>query len=399
MDFLRSHKKWLAVPLVGLLAAAGGGASTLVGCGPFSDVTGGQCAFVLELYYLGIAAGTSATTFDPAANVTRGQVAVFMGAGIKYIKRTENPFRVATKQNTNVFNFVYEDYSTANTAAPNGFCTDGIFNYVASENSTKIDSLYNGLGNVGSGSYTTTTGNRRLACDSTYIFATSVNGTTVKRINTHTGVVTDPWATLAGSGAGDIANIGYAVAVATNTGITILSRLSTPPAQTPVTLPGGVRTHSVVIDSAGNFWADSGPALYKIAPNGTVLGNVPLNGPADFYAVYDGASIWVPLQNAGGIDIVSTGGVLIDHLAPVGGAATTRNGGGVFTGQYVMFAETGDYQSCGNSQSLIVAYDPSTHAFIQDILTFCNDGTIFTLGFDGRYVHALTFNGNHHFIF
>src|SRR5450432_809776 len=115
MDFLRSHKKWLAVPLVGLLAAAGGGAATLVGCGPFSDVTGGQCGFILELYYFGIAAGTSATTFDPTANVTRGQVAVFMGAGMNYLRRTSNPTRLGARQNLNIFNAVYENYKTANT--------------------------------------------------------------------------------------------------------------------------------------------------------------------------------------------------------------------------------------------------------------------------------------------
>ncbi len=398
MTFLQRNRKWFVLPLVGLLAAAAGGGATLAGCGPFSDVSGGQCPFILSLYYLGIAAGTSATTFDPNANVTRGQVAVFLGAGIKYIKRTENPFRVASKNNGNVFNFEYEDYSTPNTSSPNGFCTDGLYNYVANEGTSKIDVFSNGSGNGSVGSYTTTSGNRRLVCDGTYLYATGTNGTVVKRINTHTGVVNDPWATLAGASAGDIANAGFALAVATNTGITILGKGNVP-VQTPVALPGGVRTHSVVVDASGNFWADSGPALYKIGPNGTVLGNVPLNGAADFYAVYDGAAIWVPLVSGGGIDIVSTGGVLIDHLAPAGGAATTRNAGGVFTGQYVMFAETGDYQSCGTPETLITAYDPTTHGGLQGILTFCNDGTTFTLGFDGRFVHVLTFGGNHHYIF
>src|SRR5450755_2437760 len=133
MTFLRKNKKWLVLSLVGVMAVASGGAATLVGCGPFSDVSGPQCTFVLELYYLGIAAGTSATTFDPTANVTRGQVAVFMGAAINVLKRNENPFRVATRNNNNIINADYEDYATANTNFPNGFCTDGGNSYVANQ--------------------------------------------------------------------------------------------------------------------------------------------------------------------------------------------------------------------------------------------------------------------------
>jgi len=398
MTFFRRHRKWLLLSLLGLLAVSGGAASTLTGCGPFSDVSGGQCAFILQLYYLGIAGGTSATTFDPNANVTRGQVAVFMGAGMSWIKRTENPFRVASKNFMNVFNIHYDDYSTANTSAPNGFCTEGGYNFVANQGTSKIDIYYNGLGSGVAGAYTTATPNNRLACDGVGLYATSVNGTTVKKIDIRKGTVTDPWVTMASNGAGDIANSGFQLAVATNTGLTLISKGGT---QTPVALPGGVRTRGVVVDSNGYYWADSGPALYKVNSSGGIVGSVSLNGSPDYYLVYDGASIWAPLQSGGGIDIVSTGsGALIDHLGNSGGAATTRNMGGVFTGQYVMFAELGNYQSCGgNTQGLITAYNPATHAGAQGILTFCGDGSTFTIGFDGRYIHALTYDGNHHYIF
>lgn len=65
-------------------AVLAGGASRIVQdqCGPFTDVTPGFCPYVLELYYLGITAGTSATTFSPDDPLTRGQGAVFVAKGL-----------------------------------------------------------------------------------------------------------------------------------------------------------------------------------------------------------------------------------------------------------------------------------------------------------------------------
>src|SRR5262249_9976653 len=58
----------------------GGGAGALLGaCGPFTDVTDAVfCPFVLEIFYLGITTGTTATTYDPAGNVSRLQMAAFL---------------------------------------------------------------------------------------------------------------------------------------------------------------------------------------------------------------------------------------------------------------------------------------------------------------------------------
>jgi hypothetical protein len=75
-----------AMPLAGFLAAAigaGGGTAILGTCGPFTDFTdAGFCPFVLEIFYLGITTGTTPTTYDPAANVTRLQMAAFLSRGV-----------------------------------------------------------------------------------------------------------------------------------------------------------------------------------------------------------------------------------------------------------------------------------------------------------------------------
>jgi hypothetical protein len=76
--------KRLLVVIVALAAVFAGGASRIVQdqCGPFTDVTPGFCPYVLELYYLGITAGTSATTFSPDDPLTRGQGSVFVAKGL-----------------------------------------------------------------------------------------------------------------------------------------------------------------------------------------------------------------------------------------------------------------------------------------------------------------------------
>lgn len=71
-------KRLLIVPLA-LIASLAGAAVRVVQdqCGPFADVSAMFCPYVLEAYYTGISAGTSATTFSPDIPITRGQAAVF----------------------------------------------------------------------------------------------------------------------------------------------------------------------------------------------------------------------------------------------------------------------------------------------------------------------------------
>src|SRR5215471_6899927 len=76
-------KRLLILPVV-LAALLAGGAVRIVQdqCGPFTDVTPAFCPYVLELYYLGVTVGTSATTFSPDDPLTRGQGSVFVAKGL-----------------------------------------------------------------------------------------------------------------------------------------------------------------------------------------------------------------------------------------------------------------------------------------------------------------------------
>src|SRR5262249_39361909 len=67
----------------------GGATQGLLGtCRPFTDVAADAfCPFVLEIFYLGITTGTTATTFDPAGNVTRLQMAAFLARSVDGVLR------------------------------------------------------------------------------------------------------------------------------------------------------------------------------------------------------------------------------------------------------------------------------------------------------------------------
>src|SRR4029077_11154327 len=79
MASCRRCRRVLALPLVFLALAAGAAEVALGACGQFADVSDAAfCPFVLELLTLGITTGTTATTYDPSANVTRLQMAAFL---------------------------------------------------------------------------------------------------------------------------------------------------------------------------------------------------------------------------------------------------------------------------------------------------------------------------------
>src|SRR5215472_13475037 len=92
-------------------------------CGPFTDVSASICPYVLEAYYTGITAGTSATTFSPDLPITRGQAAVFTTKGLSQAL-TRGSRRAAlgqwwTTQNSAVIGY------TAGFEYPQGVQADG----------------------------------------------------------------------------------------------------------------------------------------------------------------------------------------------------------------------------------------------------------------------------------
>src|SRR6476469_2659667 len=80
MTGVESGRSLPRVCIVVLVALLGGAGSALLGlCGPFTDVAADAfCPFVLEIFTLGITTGTTPTTYDPTAPVSRLQMAAFL---------------------------------------------------------------------------------------------------------------------------------------------------------------------------------------------------------------------------------------------------------------------------------------------------------------------------------
>jgi hypothetical protein len=107
----RSRSRRLAAVCLAAAAAATGGAAALLAvCGPFSDVSDAAfCPFVLEIFWLGITTGTTATTYSPGDTVNRLQMAAFLSrtvdraltrgsrrAALEMFWRIQNPVRLST---------------------------------------------------------------------------------------------------------------------------------------------------------------------------------------------------------------------------------------------------------------------------------------------------------------
>src|SRR5215510_12651231 len=80
MRLFESGRRAIALLGVAFSALAGGAAGVLLGdCGPFNDVMDPSfCQGILEIYYLGITQGTTATTYSPDDPVTRIQMSAFL---------------------------------------------------------------------------------------------------------------------------------------------------------------------------------------------------------------------------------------------------------------------------------------------------------------------------------
>ena len=85
----RALRRCVSAGVAGVLAlATGAGGALLATCGSFTDTVNDVfCPFVLEVFYLGITTGTTPTTYDPTANVTRLQMAAFLSRTVDGVLR------------------------------------------------------------------------------------------------------------------------------------------------------------------------------------------------------------------------------------------------------------------------------------------------------------------------
>jgi len=317
MKLIRSGRRALVCFVAGVAALLGGTTSALLGtCGPFTDTANDAfCPFVLEVFYLGITTGTTATTYDPTSNVSRTQMAAFLSRGVDGVlkrgSRRAALNRFWTTQNPSTLGV------TTVGGAPRLVQSDGLDVWVGNNfdgtvsrvrgSDTRLLETWTGA----TGAYGVLTAMNRVLVtgqiDPGRLYLIDPSQTA--------GAVTTV-ATNLGTGPSGIAFDGARVWTANLTPTGSISII------TPGAIPWTVTTLSVGVGSTApigalydgaNIWVtDHGlGALVKLNNSGAVLQTVTIGGTPGF-PIFDGANIWVPNNGSTSVAVVraSTGSIL-----------------------------------------------------------------------------------------
>ena len=313
----RSRRKLLALSLAAALLC-GAGSALLGVCGPFTDVTdAGFCPFVLEIFYLGITTGTTPTTYDPAGNVSRLQMAAFLSRTVDGVLNRGSR-RAALRQHWTTQGGANLALTAVGTS-PRFVESDGADLWVTD----LFGTVYRVRGSDGRLLETWTGAGTAWAVLPAMgrVFVTDISMPgKLLRIDPRqpAGVVTTVASNLGGQPLGIAydgsrlwtANLGDG---APGTGSV---SIVTPGASIPWTVTsaslGFSQPQGALYDGAHIWVTDKNlNALLKLSPAGAILQTVTVgSGPA--YPVFDGTNIWVPNSDSNSVSVVraSTGAVL-----------------------------------------------------------------------------------------
>ncbi|HKF44090.1 MAG TPA: S-layer homology domain-containing protein [Thermoanaerobaculia bacterium] len=374
------------VTVLSILAVLGGGVRGLLGnCGPFTDVAADVfCPFVLEIFYLGITTGTTATTYDPTSNVSRLQMAAFLSR-------------------------------TVDGALKRGSRRASLDQFWTSQNATVL-----GLTTVG-------TSPVLAKSDGADVWVANFGGSSVSRVRASDGRLLETWTgmsipfgVLPAMGRilvtgkvspGQLYSIdptqaaGAATAVASNlptdprgiafdgarvwtaNGTTAGGSVSivTPGASIPwtvTTITTGFTAPQGALFDGTNVWVTDFAAgtLLRLDPAGVILLTVTVGGSPRF-PIYDGSNIWVPNFASASVSVVrASSGALLQTITGNGlGLATSA----AFDGQRVLIAnQNSDSVSLFKAADLTPLGSVSTGAG-SDPFGACSDGIQFWVALSG----------------
>ena len=378
-------KRHLIGPVL-LAALLAGGAAQIVQdqCGPFTDVTPAFCPFILELYYLGITAGTSATTFSPDDPLTRGQGAVFIAKGLNQ-SLARSSRRAALGQW-----WVPQGAQSMNaiplTGSPRQVRSDGADVWVATLDGVvtrvrasdgKVLATWNGV----SSAECVLVAMGRIFVTGSALFG-QPPGFLYMIDPTQSGQEAVVVADTLGMHAQDIAFDGARIWTANENGtVSIVTPTSTLPWSVD-TIAVGQASNRCILWDGESMWLGSGSELLRLDSNGNVTQTVAVEFAAG-QAAFDGENIWLP-----GVSVI---GVVQAHSGTV---VATLEGNGLdapwaatFDGQRVLVTNGNVGAS---TVSLWNAADlaPLGYAFVTagfGIRGACSDGVNFWIALDGPH--------------
>ncbi|HKA36048.1 MAG TPA: S-layer homology domain-containing protein [Thermoanaerobaculia bacterium] len=351
MKAFASGRSVLALLSMAVAALLVGGSSVLGLCGNFTDTAGDAfCPFVLEIFYLGITTGTTPTTYDPAGNVSRLQMAAFLSRSVDgVLKRSSR--RAALRQFWTPQNSQFLGISgTADN--PQLVESDGTDVWVAAFTNGWVQ-RYRGSDGSPLGTWTGASSALGVLVAQGRVFVTGYQTPgLLLMVDPQLGPsqVTLISSALPGLPAG-ITYDGSRIWTANGSGSV---SIVTPVGWTITTVTAGFSGPRGALYDGANVWVTDTAVgtLLKLNGSGGVLQTITV-GPQPFYPVFDGMNIWVPNGNTHSISVVraSSGAVL---------ATLTGNGLDIpivaaFDGQRVLVTNNG-----GSSVSLWKAADLTT---------------------------------------
>jgi hypothetical protein len=348
---------------------------------PFTDVMGNPffCQ-IAQIYAQGITSGTTATTYSPAANVTREQMAAFLGRTLDTGLQRGSP-RAALDQFWTTTPYYDLDLGTTDLSGSlNLMRSDGFHIWVAdtfgnvyrvrASDGKLIDTWTGALGAYG------------ILCAMGKVFITgniSPNGRLYMIDPTAApGAVTTVASNLGASSTG-IGFDGSKIWTANNGSLSIVTPSSA--FTWSITTVGGFsRLNGLVFDGTNMWVTETTSSIKKLDSNGNVIQTVTLDAHPQ-HPTFDGKNIWVPCDPVSNVRVVraSTGEVLARLNA--NGLDSPR--AAAFDGQRILVTN-----NSGDSVSLWKASDfTAIGAFSTGAGTIplgaCSDGQFFWIGLQG----------------
>jgi hypothetical protein len=347
MNIFRSGRRLFPV-LLAVLALLGGASGALLGvCGPFTDVSDAAfCPFVLEIFTLGITTGTTPTTYDPGATVSRLQMAAFLSRTVDRTLQRLHPRSTLrqywTPQNaqavgTTTFTIpgtttiwlplVIESDGTDLWAGGSQFLTptNSLVARVRASDGAVLG-IWTGMTSVPQSVL--------VALGKVFMPGFGAPGKLYGLDPTQPPGAVGTLASNIGDNPQGIAFDGTFVWTANNNGT--VSKI-TPSASAPwpvTTVPGFTSLRGILYDGA-NIWVTDKTVgtLLKLNASGTVLQTVTVGATPDFPS-FDGTNIWVPNEDSNSVSVVraSSGAV----LATLTGNGMNSPSWAAFDGQRVL---------------------------------------------------------------
>ena len=368
------------VALASLAAAilAGASGALLGACGPFGDVAADAfCPFVLEIFTLGITTGTTPSTYDPSAPVSRLQMAAFLSRNVdgtlKRGSRRAALGRFWTPQGSAAI-------GTTSIGLPAFLSADGLDVWVTKQNTT-VSRLRAGDGRLLE-TWTGATSAHAIVTAIGRVFVTGADGPgLLYRIDPSqaAGAVTTVASNL-GNGPNGIAFDGSRLWTADFGGsVSIVTPGPGIPYSVNIVSTGFTTPNGIVFDGANIWVTDFNPGLlFKLDLSGAILQTVTV-GAGAASPVFDGTSIWVPNFTAGSVSVVrASTGAILTTITGLGGPAAAA-----FDGERVLVTnQTASSVSLWKAADLTPVGTFSTGAATHP-LGVCSDGINFWIALTG----------------